>query len=204
MLIDLEWKLQTKAFSSLSNDYLKEFNTDNGGLIVAYHYPEEFCKFGDGIQFRRFRIAKRILKGIYCTGSNFHNEITNYTDFKSGFGNFNKRQKDLNDLLKLDVNSQQHEIARQKFLLELRKIPTEYGTADSLKQIYKYGKYFIKSEDPYVLSLSLLTQEDNGGFRWHKNGPYIGKHKNLGEYFSDTPEIDNIIQFHFHELEKKT
>ena len=64
----------------------------------------------------------------------------------------------------------------------------QYGVADNIEQIKEYFKNEI--EDPftkYVISLRKIVQNknENGGWRWHKWGHYIGVLKPQCEYLND-------------------
>lgn len=76
----------------------------------------------------------------------------------------------------------------------------QFGLADNFKQIMKFLRKYIRSENLYVLGLTFHTQETSGGMRWHKHGCYIGVHKERGEYLRDTPEIKSWYSFSLVEL----
>lgn len=78
----------------------------------------------------------------------------------------------------------------------------EYGTADNLEQIkHHYRKLINYKTRRYFITVSLIKNDnDGGGFRWHKNGQYIGKYKNLGEYLWDSPEIKEVYSYQIYQL----
>jgi len=74
----------------------------------------------------------------------------------------------------------------------------EYGSCDSPKQFMrKFGKEMESAPDEYFVKFSKMDKKNFGGYRWHKNGPYVGNKKLVGyEYYKDEPNVDVIWQFH--------
>lgn len=193
MLIDLEWDLKY-AEGRIRANYIAEFDTTDGGLIITTSYPGG--DFPDGKRFRT-RIADRVHRGVYWSYL-LYREIPNYTKWEIEYP-WDAERVLFNQMCDARDDEQEHERLRDLF----RRTKTTYGCADNLQQIFRQGRQCIASPSPYVLQLSLVTQEYSGGWRWHKNGPYIGRHKERGEHLRETPEIDNIIQFEFHKLVPK-
>lgn len=82
-----------------------------------------------------------------------------------------------------------------------------YGSADNLKQILHRFRRCLMSTDQYVLAYHPVLKSDqspNDGYRFHKNGPYIGnkRSKYRHEYLYDEPKIDCILQFHWYKVEE--
>jgi hypothetical protein len=53
-------------------------------------------------------------------------------------------------------------------------------------------------EPPYTVLLVRISKSDEpaeGGWRWHKWGPYIGDKKPTREYLVNEPEIDAVYVF---------
>lgn len=174
MLIDLEW---TKEY--LKNpEWITSFKTEKGDLDVAFVYPENNKEF-------QIKIAKRIHTGIYVAW-NLWNDIEIYTKWEVEHPW--TETKTIWD--KLQKAEGEEALSLRDMLL---KTKTTYGNADNLKQIIQYGRTFIKSADPYVVELHLVDVENNDRYL-DKNGPYIGKKKNLNE----------VIHFNFHKLKNKT
>ena len=42
-----------------------------------------------------------------------------------------------------------------------------------------------------------------GGWRWHKWGPYLGKHTPKCEYLDEEKNIDYVLLWHLYPLKKK-
>lgn len=75
-----------------------------------------------------------------------------------------------------------------------------YGVADNIQQILQYFHAVIGNPNNKVLiairELKREDQHESGGWRWHKNGKYIGTKKPQHEYFYDDTHIDKIMPFH--------
>ena len=78
-----------------------------------------------------------------------------------------------------------------------------YGVCDDYKQILKKEPMLQKSNRKFVISITPIEknkQESNGGWRWHKWGPYIGKQKPTCEYLYDEPIIEKVYCYHIFEV----
>jgi hypothetical protein len=78
----------------------------------------------------------------------------------------------------------------------------EFGVADSPEQVVSAYDLANLPEKVFV-SLVKITKADQpaeGGWRWHKWGPYIGVQKPRCEYIHDEPEITEVYTFHICEL----
>lgn len=78
-----------------------------------------------------------------------------------------------------------------------------YGVADSVQQIKQTYKFLDKSDRQFVCFITPIYREhqsDSGGFRFHKFGPYIGRHNITCEYLYDQTDIDVVYVYHFHEI----
>lgn len=77
-----------------------------------------------------------------------------------------------------------------------------YGVCDSPEQLL--AAYDFES-DPRAICISVVElhredQPDNGGWRWHKWGPYIGTQNPQCEYLHDEPEIKTVWCYHAYVL----
>lgn len=90
------------------------------------------------------------------------------------------------------------------------RMPTFYdfepfGVCDSPEQFLEHdiGKWIVASEKKYVVSFTKITkaeQPKEGGWRWHKWGPYIGKREPECEYIHDEgDEIQEVYCYHVYE-----
>lgn len=78
-----------------------------------------------------------------------------------------------------------------------------YGVCDNYQQILKKCKELKNPNRNFVISLMPIekkTQPEDGGWRWHKWGPYIGKQKPTHEYIYDEPKIEKVYCYHIYEL----
>lgn len=80
-----------------------------------------------------------------------------------------------------------------------------YGVADDIGQVLKYfRKLMMNPEQKFIISYHTLTPEKDAGWRWHKNGQYIGKQKHSHEHLGDETEVTSIIQYHIYLLKERT
>lgn len=87
-------------------------------------------------------------------------------------------------------------------------LTNSYGVADNIEQIKECFKKQIQSSDEkYFILIHYIYQEkegDGSGWRWHKNGPYIGNLKPQCEYLDDEdfgPDFPGyVIGFHCYKL----
>lgn len=102
--------------------------------------------------------------------------------------------------------------SRSKFLrdeLENGTYIYEYGSCDSPDQflVTETGRNIISSPWALLVTFRQLKKSDerDGGYRWHKNGPYLGVLKREGyEYLKDEPHIEEIWQFEVHRRRSET
>lgn len=98
--------------------------------------------------------------------------------------------------------SKRRKEADENFLLK------PYGTADSVEQIFKRFDFLNDIKDRnFIISMRLIVKENEpewGGFRQHKNGPYIGSKKMEHEYFAhEGKQFKEIVLYHIYEVEFK-
>lgn len=84
-----------------------------------------------------------------------------------------------------------------------------YGTADSVEQIFKTFAFLDDIKDRnFIISMRLIVKANEpewGGFRQHKNGPYIGAKKMEHEYFAhEGDQFKELVMYHIHEVEFKS
>ncbi|MGG1671524.1 hypothetical protein ACIFOE_12895 [Paenibacillus sp. NRS-1783] len=79
-----------------------------------------------------------------------------------------------------------------------------YGVCDHYEQILNLAPEIINSEKKYVIGLTLVKKEwepEDGGWRWHKWGEYIGNQSPQCEYIYDEPEIEQVYCYYIYEIE---
>lgn len=77
--------------------------------------------------------------------------------------------------------------------------PPPYGVADSVDQFMElYEEFINSSRNLYAVGFTEVRrdeQPDEGGWRWHKWGPYVGTQTPTVEYLHDEREITNVVTF---------
>lgn len=146
-------------------------------------YKNWICELKNHIQEENSKI--RLIKdeeidfsGVFITGNNPNHDIELLTDMKV-----------------VKENNQPYEY---------------YGVCDNATQVIKYYKDLLnkglldKNKD-YIISLAVVykaIQPKHNGWRWHKNGQYIGVQNPSMEYIHDEDEIDLVYNFTILAVEK--
>lgn len=77
---------------------------------------------------------------------------------------------------------------------------SSYGVADNVHQLLAHYHAVIGNPDNNIIitlrEVKRENQSESGGWRWHKNGPYIGTQDPQCEYLFDDVHIDKVLQFH--------
>ena len=77
-----------------------------------------------------------------------------------------------------------------------------YGVCDSVENLLERIPELVTSEREFVVLLTEIdrdTQPEEGGWRWHKWGDYIGTQTPTCEYIYDEPIIDLVYCYHIYE-----
>ncbi len=190
MLIDLEFDDQLLSTFGREGDVVV-FDKSNGGLKVKVSHPDK--------DLFEYTFAERERQGIYWDDLNLHGPIEDWTKYELIHSHDDPDLLERLDALEQKVSaSPENEMREKAFHAEIAR--QHGGTADNLDQILALGRELIESQDPCVLGIHRVTQEEYPSARWHKMGQYVGEHTNLGHYLSDTPEIKEIIRFDFYRL----
>jgi len=188
MLVDLEWTLE-HAHVREHTEWIKEFNTDSGSLIITVEFPPDVK--GEPRIWRR-TVAERVHRGIYWS-YDLWNTIEFYTNWSVEHPWDEQRRifdamcaaRERGDTPLLDR-------LRDRF----RRIQPEYGNVDNLRQVFKKGHTFIQSPHPYVLEIRQVDVSGPEGDRYFsKNGGYQGA-KNQWE-------VKEVLHYAFHKLTDK-
>jgi hypothetical protein len=78
-----------------------------------------------------------------------------------------------------------------------------YGVCDNYQQIIEQAPELSDEKRNFVISITKISKDkepEEGGWRWHKWGPYIGEQESTTEYLYDEPEIDEVYVYHIYEL----
>jgi hypothetical protein len=80
----------------------------------------------------------------------------------------------------------------------------DYGVCDTPEQAIEHLKLESRPENFFVsfVKIEKATQPADGGWRWHKWGPYIGTKEPQCEYIHDEPDIDAVYTYHVYELQR--
>lgn len=81
-----------------------------------------------------------------------------------------------------------------------------YGVCDNYEQVLdrwpeiasSMGRKFVVALTPVERS----KQPEDGGWRWHKWGEYIGDQKPTCEYLHDEPLIEKVYCYHIYEIKE--
>lgn len=79
----------------------------------------------------------------------------------------------------------------------------EYGMADNYEQLLKYYPELLNGDKKHIVLTEWLYRDDenrDSGFRYHKNGPYLGEKEIRSEYFNNDTHIDKILLFNILEV----
>jgi len=78
-----------------------------------------------------------------------------------------------------------------------------YGVCDSPEQLYsKLPDEVLNGSRLFAAFLTPIVKsdEEEGGWRWHKWGPYIGTQTPTCEYLYDEPVIEKVYVYHVQEF----
>lgn len=87
----------------------------------------------------------------------------------------------------------------------------EYGVADNASQVLDYYEHLLTQYGDYmnnrkfIITMTPIFREDepeDGGWRWHKWGQYIGEFEHKCEYLYDEQGIDYVWVFTILEVEE--
>lgn len=152
MLIDLTFKIEFGR--RYRREFVTDFRTDGGSLTVA-------MRMGD-VAVGPTCLVQRIATGVYWSFQ--FTDALDYTDWEevNAFGEWQaefERWRALPD-------GPEREAARTRSL----RRHSDYGIADDLAAVLRYGREFVRSAAPHVLTLRPIDRVDE---KWHKSGPYV-------------------------------
>lgn len=99
---------------------------------------------------------------------------------------------------------EQHDLDAMTARFAAAGLPTDtHGVADSPEQFF--AKYPGLATDPRHFAVTFWVhrkadQPAEGGWRWHKWGPYVGEQESQAEYLHDEPEIEEVVSFRVYEI----
>jgi hypothetical protein len=77
-----------------------------------------------------------------------------------------------------------------------------YGVCDGIENLLEVIPELTSKEHEFVVLLHKIAKKDQpneGGWRWHKWGDYIGTQTPTTEYIYDEPEIEVVYCYHIYE-----
>ena len=77
-----------------------------------------------------------------------------------------------------------------------------YGVCDNYQQILDQCPMLKDSDRQFFITIKSVKKENqdpDGGWRWHKWGPYIGTHEITTEYLYDEPIVEEVFVYHIYE-----
>lgn len=83
----------------------------------------------------------------------------------------------------------------------------EYGVCDNAEQIINQWPHLESSKQRHFITMTPIYkahQPVRDGWRWHKNGEYIGNHEIQCEYLYDEKEIEVVYVFHIYTLKPES
>jgi hypothetical protein len=131
----------------------------------------------------------RIQEGVWESGLNpqMHVNTDHLDHFVMSMGNLHHPYTDKRDALT---------VWREKGNL------SSYGVCDGVENLLTHADYSAILQGPrqFVIFLTEIRREDQGegGWRWHKWGPYIGAYEPQYEYLADE-SIDRVFVFNIME-----
>lgn len=220
MLVDVTFNPErvNKEFENRGVSFKSEIVNNEGKEFTLYSYnmdlEHEFWK-NHKVDSSEVRFAVREDKGIYW-GWNFDHMINDYFEenVRDAFAMFNLKtgaaatRKELRkyyDLLgEADISDEDH----RRTMQEMCSFESaSYGTADTVQQVLmKYERVISNPDVKIVFCFHTIKRKDqspDGGWRWHKNGEYIGTKEPQHEYLYDDTHIDEIVQFHVYLIGEK-
>lgn len=143
-------------------------------------------------------------KGFILLGVNASNMmgevVISSAPFSSVSIDYYRKLFDSNNLPQEEVNKlrDDHEAATKGWP------EAEYGVCDYPYQITERWPSLVISPRNFIITLDEVRKDEQiaskAGWRWHKNGEYIGDKNPVCEYLADEPVIENVYMFHIHEL----
>ena len=99
-----------------------------------------------------------------------------------------------NDSLTEEEREEQAAPLRQR-LAECFNAPSDYGVCDTPEQVLEKWPSLLTDENRFVILFTEITRKDNPGWRWHKNGEYIGTQNPEYEHIGDEKDIERVLMF---------
>lgn len=178
MLVDLEWDLDAGS-REFRREYVKTFDTTGGSLVITLAIGGE--------EHGPTCYADRLAVGVYRSHLMTYairftkwQEVHSWAEYQAEFARWTAMP-----------DGPDREAARRRSL----RRHNEFGYADDLSQVLRYGREFVRSPNPYVLAVRYPDRIDE---KWHKNGAYVRPRRGR---FCPEP---GCVHFHFYRLALKS
>ena len=139
----------------------------------------------------KFNLPKELTVGVWQV-ANWNPEYT--------FNGIPKRSYDYDEYLKESNRLQEFYEAIGKEYPGM----AEYGICDNYQQILDKWPHLEIDTKKYFITLVQMNREDqpdDGGWRWHKWGEYIGIQNPQHEYLFYEEHIDTVYTYHIYTIE---
>jgi len=146
---------------------------------------------------QHLRTPRRLYRGVYLAHLNIHLDLRGLVASEWPFGDQLRARMERQQAL-CDADPDRTPDPWPSHL------PNDYGVCDHWTQILaRWPELDTDPDHRYLITLTPHRRADqppNGGWRWHKWGPYIGVFKPQCEYLHDEPEVSEVFSFHIREL----
>lgn len=149
-------------------------------------------------------------EGVYEVGgffsmmtSNMFNESHIFTSWQKEYWDAAHEAYDSDTMDTPEFKALQEEYHRKE---DLGIYPPDYGVCDSPEQLLEKFPLIVTSDKQIIVTVEEVRkdeQPDEGGWRWHKWGPYVGEFEPQSEYLADEPNIDRVFIFKLYEINEK-
>lgn len=193
MLQKLIFKLDDSKIPNVEarGSIIQEYSDDPSEFIVSINPDHPFNKqygWESGICY----YVKEIEPGIYQSPMfNFEHIIEMFTDINV-----------IDSYFSILRTGETVDLTFKNYTKYSDDLIATYGVADNINQVKEYYKEAIAHPtNKAIISFVEIRKEDqpeDGGWRWHKWGEYIGTKNPTMEYLYDESDIDSIICFHLY------
>lgn len=171
------------------------------------------------LESRRLKHNERVLEfnekypednfmNLFISDEYVLDDLTRVIGLENEKGFYNERVR-LKDVANFKITNEYDSFYNKDNILELCRNGIElrdnYGVCDNIEQILKEYPELNGSETLYIVGLYNVdkkSQPFEGGWRWHKNGKYIGELNPQCEYLSEEADIDRVYVYHIYEVEE--
>lgn len=102
-----------------------------------------------------------------------------------------------------EMQSAEYRQEREEYRALAESLPSDYGVCDYPQQLIEQFPILIADPRRFLVVFTPIRKEDQseeGGWRWHKWGPYIGTQNAQMEYLADEVDIEEVYVYQLLEL----